>query len=453
MWWLKSRPMEIAGSSISASSVLRSRAGDSAEGKDSTMPSPSPPSAFSRTRLLHHRATPPPYLLHCASVLLALPSAHAATKTWDGGAGTSNWADGNNWNANGVPTSSDAIWLITAVPQITALHGGVCARFLVDGPCAATLLTHAGASQAVINLYGATVNSANTGPLVYLGPSATADVTLENVIFRLHTSGEWWIEAGKTLRFSNGYVTESGQRSLTKTGGGTLVLDGPCSHTGQTEITAGTLALGPSGNLAQTAWIALYPGAAFDVSALPGGFTFTNGRILAGKGLVNGFLNTEAGARVGTGIGIGTLTITHGFHLAAGATMPVEINSPSSYDQMIVTGGNITLAGDLTGSTVGYSPAIGDTFYLIRNDGPGTTSGTLSGAGDGDILDLDGRRFLVSFTSDFGGSGFAIGGAGNDVALRKIEDPPVVSVIGNTNTASVQLQLTWQDLLDQRNRV
>jgi autotransporter-associated beta strand protein len=382
------------------------------------------------------------------ALLLAINAVHAATKTWDGGAGTTNWADASNWNANGAPTSSDAIWLITAVPQITALDGGVCGRFLVDGPCAPTLLTHASTSQAVIGLYGATVNSANTGSLVYLGPSATASVTFENVIFRLHTSGEWKIETGKTLRFSNGHVTESGQRSLTKTGGGTLLLDGPCSFTGQTEITAGTLALGPSGNLAQTAWIALYPGATFDVSALPGGFTFTNGRILAGKGTVNGSLKSEAGARVGTGMGIGTLTITNGFQLAAGATMPVEINGPASYDQVIVTAGDVALAGALTGSTVGYAPAVGDAFYLIRNDGPGVTSGTLSGAGDGDILDLDGRRFLVSFTSDFGGSGFAIGGSGNDVALRKIEDPPMVSVLGSANTASVQLQLVWQDLTE-----
>ena len=240
---------------------------------------------YTPIRIFTNAATIPRVLTNaafiCASLMFAVPTARAATKTWDGGAGTSNWADGNNWNANGVPTSSDAIWLITAVPQITALNGGVCGRFLVDGPCSPTLLTHAGASQAVIGLYGASVNSANTGSLVYLGPSATAAVTLDNVIFRLHTSGEWKIETGKTLRFSNGHVTESGQRSLTKSGGGTLVLDGPCSHTGQTEITAGTLALGPSGNLAQTAWIALYPGATSDVSALPGGFTFTNGFHLA----------------------------------------------------------------------------------------------------------------------------------------------------------------------------
>ena len=33
----------------------------------------------------------------------------SAQKTWDGGAGTNNWNDANNWNPNGVPTSTDNV--------------------------------------------------------------------------------------------------------------------------------------------------------------------------------------------------------------------------------------------------------------------------------------------------------------------------------------------------------
>ncbi|GJQ20529.1 MAG: hypothetical protein HBSIN02_08840 [Bacteroidia bacterium] len=35
-------------------------------------------------------------------------------KTWDGGAGTANWSDANNWNPNGVPTSSNNVNLTGA---------------------------------------------------------------------------------------------------------------------------------------------------------------------------------------------------------------------------------------------------------------------------------------------------------------------------------------------------
>jgi len=43
------------------------------------------------------------------SVLLGSQEAFAAAKTWDGGAGTLNWNDGDNWNPNGVPAPNDII--------------------------------------------------------------------------------------------------------------------------------------------------------------------------------------------------------------------------------------------------------------------------------------------------------------------------------------------------------
>jgi len=51
------------------------------------------------------------------AVFLSLPSidAFAAAITWDGGAGTSNWNDANNWSGNAVPTSSDDVTINTAV--------------------------------------------------------------------------------------------------------------------------------------------------------------------------------------------------------------------------------------------------------------------------------------------------------------------------------------------------
>ena len=61
----------------------------------------------------------------------------AQTKTWDGGAGTNNWADGNNWNPNGTPTngndifidSGDSVVISTAIAivpdDITIQNGGI----------------------------------------------------------------------------------------------------------------------------------------------------------------------------------------------------------------------------------------------------------------------------------------------------------------------------------------
>ena len=50
-------------------------------------------------------------LVGLALGVLPVPRALAATKTWDGGAGTSNWSDANNWNDDVVPVVTDNVLL------------------------------------------------------------------------------------------------------------------------------------------------------------------------------------------------------------------------------------------------------------------------------------------------------------------------------------------------------
>lgn len=493
--------------------------------------------------------------LFTASLVL-LP---AAIKSWDGGAGTANWADANNWNPNGVPTSSDAVWLDNSgtnpLPQINALSGADAATLGVDGIVSGYFLNYAGATPLVLDLWGASVNATNTGPLIYIGTNAEASVSANKINFRLQTSGELFVAAGKTLTFNNCILSQGGTRALTKSGagtvafggsgsdvqftgglvitegiwnagtdtldlpraglitfsnalgvaatitsgnnhniaglaggnansefyatgaggltitgssnttfsgrirgatkltyagGGTLTLNGNNTYTGATVISNGTLALGASGSIASSASLAISTGATFRVSALPAGFTLGGGKSISGGGTVAGKLTVASNAVVSPGGGgVGTLTVTNGFTLAAGAHLSLNFASAASYDSVVVSGGNILLACDLAGSALGYTPAIGDTFFILRNTGAGTTAGTLNGVGDGGKVDIGGKWFRVSFTSDFGGAGFQTGGGGNDVALQRINDPSPsglsVVVLGTTNTASVQLQLSWLD--------
>ena len=64
--------------------------------------------------------------------VLPAPRALAATVTWDGGAGTSNWADANNWSTNTVPTSTDDVVLDNT---------SVAGSYNVDLPTGATTTT------------------------------------------------------------------------------------------------------------------------------------------------------------------------------------------------------------------------------------------------------------------------------------------------------------------------
>ncbi len=492
-------------------------------------------------------------------ILALIPiSASAATKTWDGAAANGNWSDAANWNADGVPTSSDAVLLNNAtlnpVPQINAQNGANCGTLTIDGLVNGTFLNYGGSTPLVTNLYGASVNAANTGPLINITANAPATVTANKVNFQLRTNGELFVAAAKTLTLSNSFFSQNGTRSLTKSGAGTVQFSGSGSEvtftgglnmaqgtwnagtdtldlptsgiitftnatgvaatitstnshsigglaggnsnsifsatgaagltitgsaattfggriqsatkltyagtgsltltasnpfTGTTQVNSGSLVLGAAGTLGGTPSVGIASGATFNVSALAAGFTVGNGKSLSGGGSVIGKLTAASGATITPGLGqVGTLTVSNGFTLAAGAALAMEINSAASYDVLALTGGNVSLAGNLNAS-LGYAAAINDTLFLVRNNGSGTTTGTLSGVGDGGKLDIGGKWWRVSFTSDFGGSGFAVGGSGNDVAIRRIDDPTPTAVAlgisGPTETASVQLQLTWAD--------
>src|ERR1035437_11165377 len=89
-----------------------------------------------------------------------IPFFSFSQSTWDGGAGTNNWGDANNWNPNGVPTAATSVTLdniTTVVVNVPA----TCLNLVIGNTNKnATLGINAGQTLAVTG--SLTFNSSNS---------------------------------------------------------------------------------------------------------------------------------------------------------------------------------------------------------------------------------------------------------------------------------------------------
>lgn len=127
--------------------------------------------------------------------------------------------------------------------------------------------------------------------------------------------------------------------------------------------------------------------------------------------------------------------------LTSGNIFAVEVNGTTActlYDQLQVSG-TVTLGNATLSVTLGYTPAIGDAFTILTNDGTDAVTGTFSGLAEGARFSVAGTPFAISYA----------GGDGNDIVLTvQPYDPPAVALSINpssllaTSPATMSLTLT-----------
>jgi autotransporter-associated beta strand protein len=326
-------------------------------------------------------------------------TAEAATRTWTGAGGNTNWSTAANWAENVAPVAGDDLVFPATATQFTSNHnliGSFNSITIRGGNYTITsssfqIQLRAGGLTVETGTHSINAQIVLTASATFNAMQASAVVTVLGVSLGANTltiDGE-----GQQV-----FALISGTGSVVKQGMGITLFLGPNSYTGTTTIAGGILIV--DGNQ-------------------PNSPVTVNGGALGGTGTV-GAVNVTLGA-----ISAGTLTSPTGTLNTRNLTVNGEISvvvikitgtTAGSYDQINVTG-----TVNLTGSRLipfpfnNFVPAVGDSFTIINNDDTDPVVGTFLNLPEGARLSLPGGlSFKVTYR----------GGTGNDVVITRVANAP-----------------------------
>jgi fibronectin-binding autotransporter adhesin len=216
---------------------------------------------------------------------------------------------------------------------------------------------------------GAGAINFNGGTLEYNGN--TDDISTRTVV--LNAGGGTINTAGSSVNYANP-IGNNSVGGLTKTGAGTLTLNGTNTYFGNTTVNQGTLELGANTYLTNTPAIVLNSGAVLDTAVSGVNLTLSAqaSQLLTGVGQVNGVVTVPVSTTVspGTTGTTGTLSINGGYTISGGTNF---LDVAATSNDLIAVTGNVTLnSGTIQVNLIGTVP---NGRYVII-----TYSGSLSGS-------------------------------------------------------------------------
>ncbi len=330
--------------------------------------------------------------------VLAIAPASAATQTWDPNSGlpsdgSGTWNAGNaNWWSGGA---SDVAWTNGNVAQFGYLSGN-------SNPYAVTVSGSFSASGLFFQDQAYTL-SGSSGTLNLAGAAPT--VTVNSV-------------SGGTIALA---ITGTG--GLTANGAGMLTLLGNNSYTGATNITSGTLQLGPGGAITNSSGVTasgptsaefLLSGGAFSTGSLPNGFITcasaagSSGTIMVTGGALTFASSSGAGNFNIGNLGNATWTQTGGTTTfnSTGTSRDVNLANNGGSATVTLNGGSFLEPNTFGGMVVGQrGPGnlnIGGTAYVNM---PVLYLGGVSGTSGSGTASLNGGTLAITAITKGGGTG------------------------------------------------
>src|SRR4051794_27445198 len=129
----------------------------------------------------------------------------------------------------------------------------------------------------------------------------------------------------------------------------------------------------------------------------------------------------EGTGAVSPGNSPGVLTVNGNLTLAGPYVVEVNGRTPGTQYDRLALNGLVALSGPLNVS-MGYTPAAGDGYVILTNDGTDPVMGTFAGMPEGAMMTLGGLNFHITYH----------GGDGNDVALTSLIGSPPPAVVSTT---------------------
>lgn len=320
-----------------------------------------------------------------------LTKAGAGTLVLNGAAGT--WTGGSEVDAGVLAIGSDT----SLGTGSLSLKGGTLqssggARSLANNMTLDASSTIAGGSAITINgtlteAGGSRTLTVNNSALTTIAGNAYLSDNNATSGRGLTVTGTGNLTISGPLANNNAGNTQTA--TLTKSGSGTLTLGTANTYSGNTTVSAGTLALGASGSINSTPQISIAAGATYDVSAISA-YTLSGSTTLTASG-TGTVVGTSAAAIKGASGG----TVSLG-------SRPITLTYDGANPALYISQGTLSLNGNAF--TVNKAAALAVGTYTIVQQASGnitsvgsyTVSGTAIGAGKTGTISVSGGNVILT---------------------------------------------------------